>query len=216
MFPSDPTSLVPLKSAWFSLGTQLGFAAASTQQLWLLLQTHYTAPERAYHNLNHIAHCLQSIQPQLPLAEDPLAVQLAIWFHDIIYDSRAHDNEARSAAYAGELLVAAALPLPQIAEVQRLILLTQTHQAGPYDRNAHLLLDADLAILGAAAPVYQQYSQAIRQEYHWVDEAAYRQGRGRVLTQFLERPFIYHSPPFFQKLESPARHNLLNELMGEW
>ncbi|MCL4868872.1 MAG: hypothetical protein KJ063_07895 [Anaerolineae bacterium] len=204
----------PLHFAWFSLCSRLGFAAAPTQQLWQVLETHYASPERAYHNLNHISYCLQTIHPHLPLAEDPLAVELALWFHDLIYDPQAHDNEPRSAAYAGELLAAAALPTPQITEVQRLILLTQTHQARPYDRNAHLVLDADLAILGAAAPVYQQYSQAIRQEYHWVDEAAYRQGRGRVLTQFLERPFIYHSPPFFQQLESPARHNLFNELMG--
>jgi predicted metal-dependent HD superfamily phosphohydrolase len=47
-----------------------------------------------------------------------------------------------------------------------------------------LLLDIDLAILGAPAPRFNEYEAQIRKEYGWVDEAAYQEGRGKVMAHF--------------------------------
>jgi len=198
--------------AWNLLCQQVGIAAATCTSLWYSLSTHYLAPNRFYHNLNHILACLDMAHPYLPQTQDPLAVQLAIWFHDIIYDPRAANNESESALFASSSLNQAGVPWPLVQEVQRLIVLTATHQAEAGDTNGCLLLDADLAILGAAADEYQRYAQAIRQEYAWVDEASYRQGRGRVLEQFLRRERLYQTRPLYERLEAPARINLRQEL----
>jgi predicted metal-dependent HD superfamily phosphohydrolase len=89
-----------------------------------------------------------------------------------------------------------------------LILKTKTHVAGD-DADAQVLLDADLAILGASEAEYQAYAENIRREYAWVPEADYRKGRRQVLHNFLTRPRIYH---FLSHLEQPARRNLADEI----
>lgn len=204
--------MTELESDWFSLCEQAGIVAATGHSLLQTLFIGYHTPYRAYHNLNHIAACLQLAQPYLNQTTDPVAVQLAIWYHDLIYDTKASDNEHQSAQVAYQALQLAGVADDLVDEVSRLILTTQTHQAEADDRNAHLLLDVDLAILGAAAPLYQQYAQAIRQEYHWVSDEAYRQGRGRVLQQFLQRPRLYFTEPYTIQFEVQARTNIQQEI----
>jgi predicted metal-dependent HD superfamily phosphohydrolase len=92
--------------------------------------------------------------------------------------------------------------------VAALILATKTHDAGA-DADARVLLDADLAILGADETAYRSYADQIRQEYAWVPEADYRAGRRRVLEGFLNRPRIFH---FLDHLEATARRNIAAEV----
>lgn len=200
-----------LMQDWLQLCEQLGIAAATGQQLWSDLAHAYQTPPRAYHNLTHIAYCLNVAALLLPQTDNPLAVQLALWYHDSIYDSQASDNEARSAALASDALQQAQVSNLLIDEVIRLILLTQTHQTTVDDRNGAVLLDTDLAILGAAANEYQHYAAAIRQEYAWVDEKTYRRGRGRMLQHFLRRESIYLTVPLREKRETNARINIQQE-----
>jgi predicted metal-dependent HD superfamily phosphohydrolase len=131
---------------------------------------------------------------------------LAVWLHDVIYDSRAADNEERSAEY-GERLCQQ-LSIPEGRVVASLILKTKTHEAGD-DPDAKLLLDADLVILGASESAYRDYAANIRREYVWVPESDYRQGRRRILEHFLKRPRIYY---FLTGLEGPARSNIAGEI----
>jgi predicted metal-dependent HD superfamily phosphohydrolase len=140
------------------------------------------------------------------------ALFLAGWFHDAVYDSRAKDNEEQSASLAVASLRPLRLPEPLLAETARLILLTKTHQAAPYDTLGHLLLDADLAILGAEPPAYDAYADAIRREYVWVPEDLYREGRRRVLEGFLGRPRLYFTEALAARCEEQARSNLRREI----
>ena len=201
-----------LQPIWNHLFTLVGIPVEAGSRLWQEIILRYNESQRAYHNLTHIAYCYQIAHPFLDMVPDPIAVQLAIWFHDIIYNHRATDNEEQSACYAGAELIQVGVADNLVAEVQRLIRLTQTHQAEPDDGNAHLLLDADLAILGAAAPEYSRYAQAIRQEYAWVSDEVYRQGRGRVLHHFLAREHLFWLPRLCQEREQTARQNIQTEL----
>src|SRR5687767_11928947 len=121
----------------------LDVTAADAEPVFAELAARYSAPERHYHTLDHLATMLRL----LPEASPSLA--LAVWFHDAVYDSRAHDNEERSAALAEELLQPLSLRREVLAETSRLILLTKRHEAADDDRDGRKLLDADLAILGA-------------------------------------------------------------------
>jgi len=170
--------------------------------------THYTAPGRHYHTLRHIDQVLQTVTDIGSHARHLPAVRLAAWLHDVIYDSTRHDNEERSADYA--LALCERLRIPHGMRTAELILSTKGHHAGG-DVDAQVLLDADLAILGAEETDYRQYAGQIRQEYAWVAEADYRAGRRRVLESFLARPVIYH---LLTERELPARRNLAAEIQS--
>ena len=167
---------------------------------------HYAEPGRFYHTLDHVQKVLETVDSLGSYARTLNAVKLATWLHDVIYDSRALDNEERSAAYAEQLCKK--LSVPEDRLVASLLLKTKTHDAGD-DADAQVLIDADLAILGASEAAYRTYSEQSRQEYAWVPEPEYRQGRRRVLESFLSKPKIYH---FLSQLEEPARRNMAAEI----
>lgn len=183
---------------------------AMIQDCYAQLVAHYTAADRYYHNLNHIAHTLKVAAELAPSADDYQTVQLALWFHDVVYDTHAADNEAQSAAWAQRWLTQIGVPQPLLTQVEQLIMVTKTHTPTTIDEQ--IVVDADLAILGAEPARYQQYSRAIRQEYAWVKPEPYRQGRSRVLQMFLQRPRLFHTPQLYQQLEEQARQNLQAEL----
>lgn len=168
----------------------------------------YSSPERHYHSIAHLVHILATIQSLQP--DNKIAVQLAAWFHDVVYNSQAQDNEERSADLAEQALRSLQVEPETITIVRQLILCTKHHQAN--DRDSEILLDADLAILGAAPADYQNYAAAIRQEYAWVPDDQYRTGRTQVLENFLQRDRIFLTSQLFEQLEASARRNLQAEL----
>ena len=139
---------------------------------------------------------------------DYIPVQLAAWFHDVIYNPQAQDNEEKSAEYAESTLSALKIPQIIIDRVKQLILTTKNHQALPTDIDSQILLDADLAILGATEWEYQTYAQAIRQEYSWMSDVVYQIGRQQILYNFLQRERLYLTDYAYTNLEKKARRNL--------
>jgi len=104
------------------------------------------------------------------------------------------------------------IPINTVECVKNLILHTKNHQAPSTDIDSQILLDADLAILGASELEYKTYAQGIRQEYAWVADELYRMSRIQVLQIFLQRERIYLTPQLFGKLEAKARLNLQAEI----
>ena len=181
--------------------------------LFTQLISAYQEPDRHYHNLQHLQQlftALQNFNPSNYLNDRP-SIILAIFFHDAIYDTRSHENEAQSAKWASESLTKLNFPNTTIDRITHLIHLTKTHRPDPTDLNAQILLDCDLSILAAPPAQYQTYAKAIRQEYHWVPEADYRKGRSQILQTFLNRDRIYHHPEMHHH-EHQARTNLNQEI----
>lgn len=183
--------------------------AAGASPWYHALRSRYDEPQRHYHTFTHIQACLQHLDMVRPLLQEPVAVELALWFHDAIYDPRAKNNEQRSAEFARTALLACQLDAALVAQVEKLILLTR-HIAAPEgaDTDAAFLLDIDLAILGAEPALYGRYEQWVRQEYAHVPRWLYRWGRKRLLRRFLHQPCLYSTGHFRQQLEAQARHNL--------
>ena len=144
------------------------------------------------------------------LAIHPSEIQVAIWFHDAVYDTHQSDNEEQSAEWARSYLEGAGVSLESTTRIVRMILATKTHK--PHDADAEIMLDIDLGILGTSAEVFESYDKAIRREYHWVPEEQYCVGRAQVLSSFLDRPNIYHTQLFSQQYESQARENLSRKI----
>jgi predicted metal-dependent HD superfamily phosphohydrolase len=200
-----------LEARWAGLLTALGCRLEVARAAFAAVAVNYSAPERHYHTLDHVRDVLDTATSLWGAGGPPPALVLAAWLHDVVYDTHAGDNEERSAELARELLRPLGLPEGLIDETARLILLTKGHRAEAGDRAGQVLLDADLAILGADEAAYDRYAAAIRREYAWVPEGDYRAGRTRVLEDFLRRPRVYHTEEMSARAETAARRNLARE-----
>jgi predicted metal-dependent HD superfamily phosphohydrolase len=167
------------------------------------LVARYGESHRHYHTWSHVLACLDARERIAPFA--PIEVDVALWFHDVIYDPRAHDNEERSAALMLEELGDSAKPAVPLV-------LATKHSAVPDTEEARIVVDADLSILGADMETFDTYEQAVRQEYAFVPDDAFRAGRAHVLRSFLDRPTIFSTPAGRDLWEHPARENLARSL----
>jgi predicted metal-dependent HD superfamily phosphohydrolase len=208
---SSPSDSAWLHAQWLELCRKLGIDRLAAEEAFADLAQRYGEPHRAYHQLRHLRQVLETIQ-DLSASQSGVAVQLAAWFHDVIYDPRATDNEERSAEHAERVLRRFNIDDELIRRVRELILLTRTHVPSPNDSDALLLLDADLAILGARPEEYDAYAASIRQEYAHVSHEDFRRGRAAVLERFLHRPRIYQTEALAREREERARANLRREL----
>ena len=201
-----------LRAGWGALAGAYG-SEVETADGWLAALTrHYSGPDRHYHNLHHVAEMLRLLEQYERGAVDYAAVRYAAWFHDAVYDTRSRTNEEESAALAERALNELGVP-PETAEAaRRLIVATKRHEAEGDVPDLGLFLDADLSILGAEGETYRAYGEAIRREYSWVPDAAYREGRLKVLTNFLGRGRLYFTGPLADRFEARARSNLSNEI----
>jgi predicted metal-dependent HD superfamily phosphohydrolase len=197
-----------LKFRWETLLQPFLVEAELEQKVFLDLVNAYSRPERFYHNLQHINQVLEIIEQMNSRNLDYIPVQLAAWFHDVIYDPQSYDNEEKSAEYAEAALHSLKIPQTIINRVKYLILTTKNHQALPTDIDNQIFLDADLSILGATQWEYQTYAQAIRQEYSWMSDVDYQIGRHQVLNQFLQRERLYLTDYAYINFEKQAKHNL--------
>ncbi|HEY9831996.1 MAG TPA: hypothetical protein V6D26_15535 [Stenomitos sp.] len=204
-------TLTILKFRWEALLQPFLVETELEQNLFFNLLTAYSSPKRFYHNLEHINQVLERIEQMKSLSLDYISVQFAAWFHDVIYDPKTQDNEEQSADYAESTLNRLKIPEIIIARVKYLILTTKNHQALPTDIDNQILLDADLAILGATEWEYQVYAQAIRQEYFWMSDVDYQIGRYQVLNNFLQRGRLYFTNYAYTNFEKQAKHNLQRE-----
>ena len=215
----SPERLESMQKEWVRLLAHFGVSAAEAYPPFDMMVAAYGEPHRHYHNLEHLGEMFRVASRLAGQMENPVAVQLAIWFHDAVYDPRAKDNEAKSAALATDTLAALGVPAATVERVARLVNATAHLAAAepPADRDAAVLLDADLAILGAAEERYRRYADDMRKEYAFVPEADYRKGRAAVLRTFLARPRLFLTRPMFEEGEPRARANLAWELkeLGE-
>lgn len=176
------------------------------------LLARWAEPQRKYHTTAHLAAVLDRIDTLAGHAADADAVRLAAWFHDAVYRPDRSENEERSAVLAERALPEAGAPDGVTAEVARLVRLTVTHDPAAGDANGEVLCDADLAILAAAPKEYGEYAAQVREEYGFVPDEAFREGRAAVLRQLLGLPRLFRTPYGAAEWEPRARQNLLTEL----
>ena len=166
----------------------------------------YAEPHRNYHNQQHIAECLAECDSARHLAQQPAAVELALWFHDAVYDPKAGDNEEQSAAMARSCLETGG-PTRLAATVSDLVMATKSHNTETGSDTA-LMVDVDLSILGQGEQRFAEYEAQIREEYRWVPKLIFNSKRAEILERFVARRRIYATDFFATKYEQQARRNL--------
>ena len=204
------TELVSLlQTSWQRSWAALGLTPPADLQQRLLAA--YAEPQRHYHTQQHLAECLVHLDAVWQQAQRPSEVAIALWFHDAIYDIKAKDNELRCAQWAVQELKDYGATDETCQRVHALIMAT-CHSAAPAEASteadAKLLVDIDLAILGASPERFAEYDAQVAAEYAWVPRLVYHFKRQQVLNSFLQRDAIYLTPHFHQRLEAQARRNL--------
>jgi len=180
-------------------------------ELYREIVTHYSESHRSYHTLQHLNECFARLGEGKELAERLHEVELALWFHDAVYDVRGQDNEERSASWAEVVARDAGLPASVVGRVRALILATK-HNVVPSTPDEKLLVDVDLAILGAPVERFDEYERQVRQEYSWVPSFLFRSKRREILSTFLSRPRIFSTDYFWATYEAQARANLARSI----
>lgn len=197
---------VALEHSWARAWAGAG-ALTAGEDVRTTLIDRYNEPQRKYHTLQHLNECLAQFDTARHLAAHPAEVEIALWFHDAIYALGRADNEEQSAVWARTALLAAGSP-PEVAERVVALVMATRHAAAPTGIDAQLLVDVDLAILGAPPARFAEYESQIRAEYALVPDWLYRRKRRAVLRAFLDRTAIYSTPHFHTALEPQARNNL--------
>lgn len=192
---------------WMTFSTQLQLSDVQCATIYHGLLKAYTEPQRAYHSVQHIVECLDLFYQIAHELKDPIAVQMAIWFHDAIYDPKSSRNELCSAEWMKQIC-AAYLDQPTIEKIYRWIMATQQHQAS-VDSDLNYLLDIDLAILASDSDRFIEYEQQIQFEYAWVDPEIYPVKRAQVLAHFQQMQPLFQTAYFQNNFEQQAKLNLL-------
>jgi predicted metal-dependent HD superfamily phosphohydrolase len=207
--PANPPSMARRRwrRLWISAGGDGGDAVLAD------LRLRYAEPGRAYHTLRHVLDCLRSFDRVRRLCSRPAAVELALWFHDAVYDPHALDNEALSADLLRDAASRGGVDTAIAGAAADLVLAT-AHFAGPAaaDGDAAVIRDIDLAILGARRRKYAAYERRVRREYADLSDEQWTAGRAAVLAGFLSRPTIYSTTEVRGRLELRARRNLARSL----
>lgn len=183
-----------------------------SDELFSNLINQYSDKSRYYHNTIHIQKMLDfSLEFSNEIKEIEV-VQLAIFYHDIIYNSLSKNNETESAALAVQELTKTSFPSEKIKLIEQFILSTQKHFPLIENTDLHYFLDFDLAILGTTQNIYIDYAEKIRKEYKWVPDFLYKRNRIKVLEHFLTRKEVYFTEVFKNKYETTARKNMQYEI----
>ena len=194
-----------------------------------LLQA-WEQPHRAYHHSGHLSQMLTDLDrlyTHRTQGSTPLALVLAAWFHDAVYEGAPGEDERRSEQLASAslepLVTAGLLSGDELQMVSLLVRATATHElpesadlpVGYEPEDIQFFLDADMAILAADSARYRRYLRGVRSEYSHCDDEAFRAGRTTFLRSILGRKRIFLSEQAMQLWEEPARANLRAELR-EW
>jgi predicted metal-dependent HD superfamily phosphohydrolase len=201
------------KELWQRFAQQIGISDRELDASFRALTKRYSLPRRYYHTLDgHVVRCIELFQDVHYVAINPLAVEGALWLHDAYYNPGTYDNEKRSGIWAQSFLRQFGARDEQlIDQIVRLIAAT-THTGELIGSDEQLVMDIDLAILGAPQNDFDKYEVCIRNEYAWVPWLTFAEKRKEILKKFLARPTIYHHRIFVERYERMARKNLIRSI----
>lgn len=203
-------------------GDKVSIVNKFIDEWWYIIFNFYQQKQRYYHTMNHIQHLIKNCIKYSKDIENVTIVLLSIWFHDIVYDPKKHDNEIQSIEifkifidHATNIFNNDIFDKELIQKVIDYIDATIKHQIKDEylkDNDIKWFLDFDLAILSEQEDIYNIYAKNIRNEYIHVESPTYEDKRSQVMQKFLDRKELYFTQQFKQDFETIARQNVANEI----
>ncbi|XP_078334392.1 uncharacterized protein LOC111116891 isoform X2 [Crassostrea virginica] len=193
-----------LRQRWLELGIdRLKASEDVVLKWWGQIEEQYSEAQRRYHTLHHLEEMFRHFDQYSRKLMQPELVSLAIFFHDIIYDPKAPDNEEKSAdlflEFSGE---SDCLITDQADRVKQWILQTKSHNIQENsEKDLQYFLDMDMAVLGRQTEDYKIYSKQIREEYKHVPDSEYRKRRSAVCRHMFRRRVYIGSEELYSATE---------------
>ncbi len=178
-----------------------------SEECYHALHAAYSEKHRFYHTVNHIDAMLTHFDGVKEIAEKPEELELAIWFHDAVYKPLSKTNELDSATGHRRSWLLTVTARQASSACHNLIMAT-LHNGNIKTPDEQLIVDIDLAILGAPPDVHDQFERNVRKEYRLVPGFIYRKKRKELLRSFLSRGSIYNLELFNERYEDQAKQNL--------
>ena len=196
------------KSSFVQLWNQASLQAdgSHAELAWKRITDGYSEPHRYYHSQRHILECLKKFDLVKNSLDDSDSVELAIWFHDLILEPSADDNEYQSMLLFQEL-AQPLLPEKLIDKVCSLIMSTR-HIDAPTHHDESCVQDIDLSSMGGAWDDFVRDVEDLRKEYHYLTEEQFTEGIQSFYRKMLDRDKIYSSDYFNALCEDKARANI--------
>jgi predicted metal-dependent HD superfamily phosphohydrolase len=189
-----------------------GAAARDAGALYDEIAAHYAEPARHYHTLEHVDECLARLDDVADLVENPDAIEIAIWFHDVICTPGVRDNEAQSARFYLRRSEGATPPFRRA--VCRMILASR-HVRPMLRADPRYMVDIDLAGFGRPWADFRSTTDLIRAESPHRSESEFAAGLAPFLRSLVARPRMFATDWFRERYEAAARRNV-DLLLDEW
>lgn len=197
------------KSLWERCQTAEG-KGASADDVFEEVQAYYSEPGRHYHTPMHIEHCLRQFDLATDEMDDADAVEMAIWFHDLVFNVSAKDNELQSARRFVEL-AGESMPPEFKTKVYDLIMATAPPRM-PKTNDEKFMLDIDLSSFGLPWDDFVRDSTAVRKESPQLSDAEFFPGQRAFLESLVSREHFYFTDFFRSRIEETARNNIKRHL----
>ena len=191
------------KSLWNRCKTGVGVDA---DDVYEELNSHYSETGRHYHTPKHIEHCLAQFDLVAGEMEMADAVEIAIWFHDLIYEVDANDNELQSARRFMEL-AGDSMDEGFKSTVYDLIMATAAPRI-PKTKDEKFMLDIDLSSFGLPWKDMLRDSIAVRKESPQLSDEEFFPGQRAFLESLVNREHFYFTEFFRSRIEDTARRNI--------
>ena len=182
-------------------------AADDSETVHQQLLDAYREPQRHYHTLAHIEHCMSMFDLCESLCAWPDALEIAIWMHDVILVPGKRDNEALSAQLYMDLS-AGRHDDEMRALINRLIMATLHDGNSLEDADSIYMVDIDLSSFGLSWDEFLRDSLDLRAENPHLSDSEYRLNQTGFQRMLLARPRFFLSDFFFERYEKQARNNL--------
>ena len=204
-------SEVNMRERFFELWNKLD--ARNPDKEYTLLQNLYSDGKRYYHNMLHVHKVLTEFDYVKHLAENPMALELAIFYHDAIYDPMQNDNEEESARLLARSGVRSAIDIKIIDKAYLLVMATK-HESPPLTIDEKIITDCDISSLGKSDREFDEQNYDVWQEYSFLPKDIFFQRRKQLLQQFLDKPSIYQTDFFRKKYEVQAQKNIRRAIVN--
>ena len=174
----------------------------------------YREPHRRYHTPAHIRHCLEQLDLAVDLVAERDAVEMALWYHDVVWESESVPgaNERESAELFLNRL-GNTLPDRFRDTVYRLVMVT-VYPSEPDTPDQGYMVDIDLSSFGLPWEEFRRDSQAVRDEFPRVSDEEFFPKQHRFLRMLLARERFFVTDFFAERYEKAARDNI-ERLLGE-
>jgi len=151
----------------------------------------WSESHRFYHNLNHLNYIIEKLEKSYfdGIITEPERNKLIVvaFFHDIVYNPKADDNESQSVRYFIEKCKDIGVATDDFIDDVSMMIMDTKYRVKPNDSLSSIFWEIDNSILDSNINKLIEYEHQIFKEYQWVSYDVYKENRIKFLESSLGR-----------------------------